>query len=67
MLFSAWLGTGKYALAGPSTPTDNIWTGVMVGYGVLLLVAAIVLQVRYVTWLFWTTFAMAVLPVVLYF
>jgi hypothetical protein len=61
-LLGAWLGTGKYALAGSRTSlADYIFSGVWVGLGVLQLVAAVMLGKSSKRWLWWVAIAFAVL------
>lgn len=66
-LLGVWMGTGKDALAGPSTTGDNIFAVAWLGCAVLQLVAAVALHRQYKRWLFWTAIALAALSVSMVF
>jgi uncharacterized protein (DUF486 family) len=60
-MLGVWLGTGPYALAGPSTMTDDILSAIWLAFSVLQLVIAIMLNKHFNPWLFWIAVTLAIL------
>jgi hypothetical protein len=63
-LLGVWLGTGKYALAGPQTSLgDYMFAGVWLGFSIVQVVIAVMAAKRPERWLTWTSTAFAIVSV----
>ena len=59
-----WLGTGKYALAGPQTSLgDYAFAGVWLGFSIAQVVVAIMAARRPERWLAWVSTALVIISV----
>jgi hypothetical protein len=62
-ILAVWATTGPYALAGPSTVTDNILSGVWLTLSVMQVAVAFALHTHFKPWVFWTAATLATLSI----